>query len=391
MCPQADVVVIGGGVVGAACAYYLCAAGLDVHLVERRFPASGTSRACDGLILLWDKGGAELELGQTSAALWAELAEELKLDFEYARTGTILLAESEEGMDSARKRVAAMGAAGVRAEALDTPGLRSLEPNLAPDLAGGALFPDDAQVDPRRATLALLAAARRQGLTLHTHTEAVAIRRAGNGRGRISQVVTRTGQIATETVVCAAGAWSNDVARLVGIETPIRPRKGHILVTAKLPGLIQHPLLEGGYAATVQSASEALEVAFVAEMTASGTLLLGSSRQFVGYDRSVSLPVMRALADRAARFLPRLAHNGVKVIRSYAGLRPWSPDHLPLIGPVEAVPGFYLAAGHEGAGIGLAPVTGRLIADWIAGAELPPFAAAVRPGRFELVLSDCSK
>jgi len=385
MIPKADVVVIGGGIVGAVCAYYLCAAGLDVHLVERHFLASGTSRACDGLILIWDKSGAELEMGRTSATLWHDLAETLPLDFEYARTGTVLLAESEAGVVTARERVSAMKAAGVRAEALDGPGLRSLEPNLAPDLAGGAFFPGDTQVDPRRATLALLAAAQEQGLTIHTHAEVIAIHRMGNGGGRVSRVVTRSGDIATETVVCAAGAWSNDVARLVGIETPIRPRKGHILVTARVPGLIRHALLEGGYAATVQSASEGLEVAFVAEMTRSGTLLLGSSRQFAGYDRSVSLPVVRALADRAARFLPALARDGVKVIRSYAGLRPWSPDHRPLIGPVEAVPGFYLAAGHEGAGIGLAPVTGRLIADWITGAELPPFADKVRPDRFELI------
>jgi len=163
MPPKADVVVIGGGIVGAACAYYLCAAGLDVHLVERSFPASGTSRACDGLILLWDKSGAEFEMGRASAALWVELAETLRdepqddaleVDFEYARTGTVLLIESGEGMASARERVAAMEAAGVRAEVLDNTALRSLEPNLAPDLAGGALFPDDAQVDPRRATLA---------------------------------------------------------------------------------------------------------------------------------------------------------------------------------------------------------------------------------------------
>jgi glycine/D-amino acid oxidase-like deaminating enzyme len=383
MTPRADVVVIGGGIVGAACAYYLCAAGLEVHLVERHFPASGTSRACDGLILLWDKSGAELELGRASSALWAELAESLPLDFEYARTGTVLLAESEAGVAAARERVAALKAAGVRGEVLDGPGLRELEPNLAPDLAGGAFFPDDAQVDPRRATLALLAAAQEQGLILHKHSEVVGIQQAGDGG--VNRVATRTGDITTETVVCAAGAWTNDVSRWVGIETPIRPRKGHILVTAKVPSLIRHPLLEGGYAATVQSASEDLEVAFVAEMTRSGTLLLGSSRQFVGFDRTVSLPVVRALADRAARFLPALARDGVKVIRSYAGLRPWSPDHRPLIGPVEAAPGFYLAAGHEGAGIGLAPVTGRLIADWVTGAELPRFAEEIRPDRFGLV------
>lgn len=379
MNPKADVVVIGGGIVGAACAYYLCAAGLKVHLVERSFPTSGTSRACDGLILLWDKSpGAGIALGQASAALWAELAQTMELDFEYARTGTVLLAESEEGVAAAGERVAAMQAAGSRAQLLDRPGLRALEPNLAPDLGGGAFFPDDAQVDPRRATYAFLSEAR--GLTLHTQAEVTAIHRAGNGR--VTGIATRKGEIATENVVCAAGVWSTQVAQLAGIEIPVRPRKGHILVTARAPDLIHHPLLEGGYAATVQSGSEGLEVAFVGEKTASGTLLLGSSRQFVGFDRHSSLAVLRAVADRAARFLPALAQ--VRVIRSYAGLRPWSPDHRPLIGPVEGVPGFYLATGHEGAGIGLAPITGRLTAGWISGGDLPPFADAVRPDRFEL-------
>lgn len=383
MTPKADVVVIGGGIVGAACAYYLCAAGLDVHLVERYFPASGTSRACDGLILLWDKSGTALRLGQASAALWAELAQTLDHGFEYARTGGILLIENEDGMPAGRASVETMDAAGIRASVLDGTDLRWLEPNLAPDLAGGAFFPDDAQVDPRRATLALLSAAQARGLTLHTHARVIAIQRKGNGQAGVSKVVTQSGEIATERIVCAAGAWSNQVARLVGIETPIRPRKGHILVTAKTPGLIHHPLLEGAYATTVQSASEDLQVALVAEMTAGGTLLLGSSRQFVGFGRSASAEVMRAIATRAVRFLPSLARVGV--IRSYAGLRPWSPDHLPLIGPVEAAPGFYLAAGHEGAGICLAPISGRLITDWIMGAELPPFIGEIRPDRFNLV------
>jgi glycine/D-amino acid oxidase-like deaminating enzyme len=384
---QADVVVIGGGIVGAACAYYLCAAGLDVHLVERRFPASGTSRACDSGILLWDKApGAELTLGQAGAALWAELAEALDFDFEYTRKGSVMLAESAEypkgdeslavGYDTAE----AMRAAGIRAEVLDHAELQSLEPNLAPDLAGGVFFPDDAQVDARLATLALLSAAQERGLTLHTGAEAIAIQQTNEGNGRINKIVTRAGEIATEAVVCAAGVWSNNVARLVGVELPVRPRKGHILVTAKAPGLIHHMLLEGGYVSTVQSAAEELQVALVAEMTASGTLLLGSSRQFVGFDRSVSLEVMQAIAARAVRFLPPLAE--VNIIRSYAGLRPWSPDHLPLIGPLARVPGFYLATGHEGAGIGLAPITGRLIADWVTGTELPSVAAEVHPDRF---------
>jgi len=353
-----------------------------VHLVERRFPASGTSRACDGLILLWDKmPGAELSLGQASSALWAALAETLALDFEYARKGTIMLAESAEGLAQCQAKAETLRVTGIRAETLDGSALQSLEPSLAPDIAGGVFFPDDAQVDARRATLAMLSAAQKQGLTLHSNAEVLAIHRAPNGDRPISKVVTRSSEIAAERVVCAAGVWSNAVAQMVGIQLPLRPRKGHILVTSRVPGMIHHPLLEGGYVSTVQSASEDLQVALVAEPTASGTLLLGSSRQSVGYDRSVSLRVVQAIAARALRFLPGLAQ--VQVIRSYAGLRPWSPDHLPLLGPWASVPGFYVAAGHEGAGIGLAPITGQLIADWITDAERPSFAEQVRPGRFE--------
>ena len=138
-------------------------------------------------------------------------------------------------------------------------------------------------------------------------------------------------------------------------------------------------MLEGSYAASVKSAAEGVQVALVAEMTAGGTVLLGSSREFVGFDRGVSPAVVQAIAARALRFLPRLAQ--ASIIRSYAGLRPWSPDHLPLVGPVDTVPGFYLATGHEGAGIGLAPVTGQLIADWIVGGRAPALAETVQPGQ----------
>jgi glycine/D-amino acid oxidase-like deaminating enzyme len=270
-----------------------------------------------------------------------------------------------------------LAAAGERAEVLDSQALLSLEPNLAADLAGGILFPADAQVDARRATVALLTAAQRQGLTLHLNASVTAIRQAADGR--VSGVATTAGDITTGEVVCAAGVWSGEISRLVGLELPVRPRQGHILVTAKVPGLIRHPLLEGGYVSTVQSAAEVLQVALVAEPTASGSLLLGSSRQFVGFDRSVDPAVVQAIAGRAVRFLPSLA--GVNLIRSYAGLRPWSPDSRPLIGPTR-VPGFYLATGHEGAGIGLAPITGRLIAAEICGTELPLAADEVRPDRF---------
>lgn len=383
---SADVVVIGGGIVGAACAYYLSRAGQNVHLIDRDFPASGTSRACDSLILLWDKlPGAELTLGQMSAELWAELAQTIPTDFEYARRGTIFVAETDRNLAAGQAKAEEMASAGIRAELVDNMGLRSLEPNLASDLAGGVFFPDDAQVDARQATLAFLAEARRHGTVIHAGTPVTAITRRPGGHGRITGVETPAATIATETVVCAAGVWSNEVAGLLGLTLPIRPRKGHVLVTAAAPDFIHHPLLEGGYVTTVQEAAEGVQAALVAELTAAGTMLLGSSREFAGFDRTVSLAVVQAIARRAIRFLPKLA--GMSIIRSYAGLRPWSPDHLPLIGPVTEVPGFYLAAGHEGAGICLAPITGRLISQWLTRSdELPPEAAAVQPARFGVIV-----
>jgi len=376
-----EVVIIGGGIIGASCAYFLSETGLDIHLIERHFPASGTSRACDGLVLLWDKApGAELVLAKKSLSLWNQLNDELDAEFGFEHAGTILLAEEDALLQAGLEKAEMIRQNGQRAEVLDSRALRDLEPELAPDLPGGVLFPDDLQVDPRRATLALLAVAQENGLALHTGTEVLEIKRIQSGDRPVFTIVTQSGEISTPNVICAAGIWSKGIARMVGLDLPVKPRKGHILVTAKKPGFIKHPLLEGTYVTTVQSAADDLQVAFVAEMTETGTMLLSSSRQFAGDDRSVSIDVIQAIARRARRFLPGLENT--QVIRSYAGLRPWSPDHLPLIGPVQSVPGFYLATGHEGAGIGLAPVTGKLIAEWVADTTWSDLADAFLPDRY---------
>ncbi len=399
---HADVIVVGGGIVGAACAYYLAQSGIGVQVLERQFFASGTSRACDGLILSWDKQSpAELELGQASAALWASLADELPFDFEYRRQGSIVLAETGDTLADLHKKAVDLGEAGIRAEMLDAAGLLVLEPNLAPDLAGGVFYPDDAQLDARLATLALLEEAARLGADLRQGVEVRGLQRQHDGR--VTGVLTADGAIEADDVVIAGGVWSSEMLREAGLDLPIRPRKGHIVVASvrHMPDLIAHPLAEGSYAASVKSSAEDVQVALIAEKTASDTLLLGSSREFCGFDRSVRVEVIQAIAARAIRFLPALAT--ASAMRSYAGLRPWSPDHLPLIGPVDTHPGLFLAAGHEGAGIGLAPITGRMIADWIrcypdgptvdaeprrAGVApdphggLPMGWTATRPGRF---------
>jgi glycine/D-amino acid oxidase-like deaminating enzyme len=377
---RSDVIIIGGGIIGACCADALTQQGLSVTLLERNFAASGSSRACDGLILLWDKNpGPELALGKRSVYLWEELAPQLDPEIEFRKSGTVLVNETPAGLEDSAGMLAAVMKEGIAAEQLDAPRLKDLEPGLADDLAGGFYFPDDYQIDPRRATLAIMQKAADQGLELQTGEEVQELGRTGPTSGGWL-VTTRSSTYAADSVVCAAGVWSGPLLQKIGVDLPIRPRKGHVLVVRSGLEALHHPVLEGGYEATVHADGEDLQIALVAEVTAAGTMLIGSSRQFVGFDTRVSWEVLEKLARHAARFIPGLSQ--APLIRSYAGLRPWSPDHLPLIGPIDGLDGLFLAAGHEGAGICLAPATGELIAGWITGTQTHANGGAVKPGRF---------
>ncbi len=377
---HSDIIIIGGGLIGACCADALTSRGLEVILLERRFPASGSSRACDGLILLWDKNpGAEMMLGKSSVKLWKELVPQLDADIEFRKTGTVLVNEDQAGFESSQQLVGSVTAEGISATSLQSPELNELEPGLANDLAGGAYFPDDYQVDPRKATLAILRKAQAQGLKLRNGEQVRDLKRTQASEAGW-QVVTQRATYSADRLVCAAGVWSAALMQMLDIDIPVRPRKGHILVIKSGHDALHHPVLEGGYEDTVHAGGDDLQTALVAEVTTAGTMLIGSSRQFAGYDRSVSWDVLQALARRATRFIPVLAQ--APLIRSYTGLRPWSPDHLPLIGPVNANEDLYLATGHEGAGICLAPVTGDLIARWMVEGQAPELSEAVVPSRF---------
>jgi glycine/D-amino acid oxidase-like deaminating enzyme len=377
----ADVVVIGGGIVGASCAYYLCQEGFKVHLVEKGSIASGASGACEGVILLWDKKpGPELRLGLLAARLHESLADELPADFHYTKKCNILVAENEKGLEAAQQKVQDLRHEGVECHLLDARELFEVEPGLARDLAGGAMFPQDALVYPISLTMGLAYMAQQMGATLHPFTTVQSIELSA--QGAIRAVHTTEGRIATEITINAAGAWSPQIGNMVGVRIPVEPRKGHIIVTEPLPlNTVRNTLMEAGYVSTVESGEAELAVATVIESTHNGNILLGSSRERVGFDRTTSPRVIEAIAARALRFVPSL--KGVSAIRTYAGLRPYSLDHLPIIGPVEEVPGFYVVTGHEGAGICLGPISGKLIAQLIVGREPDfPMMSALSPARF---------
>src|SRR4051795_3834773 len=376
---SSDVVVVGAGIVGAACAYHLAAAGVRVRLLDRSFVASGSSGACEGNVLQWDKElERELPLAMRSANLWEQLAAELPDDFEYDRKGSVVVAETEAERVAAAERARVLAGLGVAGEVLNAEALRREEPHAAHDLPGGVLYPGDAQLEPRLATAALVRAAVALGAELCLDTEVVRIVR--EPAGRAIGVETPRGLLACDAVVVAAGVWTNTLLETAGLSVPVTPRKGQIVVLERSPVVFRRKLSEAGYVAAVKADDAALQIAMVVESTVSGTALLGSSRQHVGFDREVDIAVAGAIARRAARFFPVL--NDARALRVYAGLRPLTPDHVPIVGPFAEAPNLCVATGHEGAGIGLAPATGELVAAWPAGEPSPLPIEWFSPDRF---------
>ncbi|GGZ16962.1 oxidoreductase [Streptomyces olivaceoviridis] len=372
-----DVVVVGAGMTGAACALYAARAGLDVRLVDRGPVAGGTTGAGEGNLLVSDKEpGPELELALLSARLWAELAGELGAAIEYEPKGGLVVASTPGALAALRDFAADQRTAGVTAVPVDAEQVAELEPHMAPGMAGAVHYPQDAQVMPALAAAHLV---RASGAALHTGRTVTGVLRTA--RGAVRGVRTDRGDIHAPAVVNAAGTWGGDLASLAGVRLPVLPRRGFVLVTEPLPRMVRHKVYAADYVADVASDSAALRSSPVVEGTAAGPVLIGATRERVGFDRSLSLTAMRALAAGAIGLFPFL--RGVRALRTYAGFRPYLPDHLPAIGPDPRVPGLFHACGHEGAGIGLAPGTGRLIARTLTGKapelDLTPF----RPERFD--------
>ncbi|CAM5714447.1 NAD(P)/FAD-dependent oxidoreductase [Streptomyces griseomycini] len=371
-----DVVVVGAGMTGAACALYAARAGLGVTVVDRGPVAGGTTGAGEGNLLVSDKApGPELDLALLSHRLWAEVAQELGGAVEYEPKGGLVVAETPGALDALRRFAAGQRANGVTAAPVPADRLRDLEPRLRDGLAGGVHYPQDAQVMPALAAAHLL---RASGARLLTGREVTGVLRGTDGAVR--GVRTDRGDLHAPAVVNAAGPWGGELAARAGVSLPVLPRRGFVLVTEPLPPRIRHKVYAADYVTDVASDSAALRTSPVVEGTAAGPVLIGASRERVGFDRSVSLPAVRALAAGAIRMFPFL--SGVRAVRTYAGFRPYLPDHLPAIGPDPRAPGLLHACGHEGAGIGLATGTGRLIARVLTGQapelDLTPF----RPDRF---------
>ncbi|MDN5790178.1 MAG: FAD-binding oxidoreductase [Micrococcales bacterium] len=372
-------VVIGAGIVGSACAEALTRAGVEVIVVDRLPVGSGTTSRGEGNILVSDKGpGPELALAQLSRRLWLEIGDLLGRDtIELEEKGGVVVATSGAGLESLAAFAATQRSAGVTAERLDDP--RDLEPHLAPDLPGGVHYPEDMQVQPVLAAARLLETACRRGATFRSGVEVAAA--VTSERGEVSGIRTAAGEvIEADVVVNAAGTWGGVVGERLGAPVPVLPRRGFILVTEPLPPLLRHKVYSADYVDNVGSSDAGLETSCVIEGTHGGPILIGASRERVGFDTSLDVDIVRTLARQAVALFPFL--SDVQLLRTYRGFRPYCPDHLPVIGPDPRAPGVLHACGHEGAGIGLAAATGRLITDYVTGDR------GVSDGEFAALLPD---
>jgi D-hydroxyproline dehydrogenase subunit beta len=361
--PMTRVVVVGAGMVGASCAYYAARAGLDVLVLDRGPVGSGTTSRGEGNILVSDKApGPELDLALLSLRLWHELGDEVgAAALELEHKGGLVVATSDAALTGLHAFAGAQAVSGVDVERVELGWLRDLEPHLAADLPGGVRYPQDLQVMPVLAAATLLQAARRLGAQVRTGVEVTGIEL--DDAGAVRAVVTGAGRHPASAVVNATGTWGGTVATSFGAPIPVLPRRGFVLVTEPLPRVVRHKVYSADYVANVASSDAALETSVVVEGTRAGTVLIGASRERVGFDETLSVEVVRRLATQAVRLFPVLA--GINLMRVYRGFRPYCPDHLPVIGADSRVPGVFHACGHEGAGIGLAPATGLLVAQQI--------------------------
>ena len=371
-----EVAVVGAGIVGAATAWELHARGVDVALLDRGEVSGATTGLGEGNVLCSDKeAGPELDLTLAGLDVYDELEERFGDEARIRRKGALVVHRSEQTWAGEAVRVEHLRAAGVHGYLVELGDVRAMEPELTGALAGASFFPADLQCAPRAIARALARGLPRVHTGVEVHGVAVE-------HGRVTALQTSDGTLACDAAVIAAGPWSRTLTDAAGLALPLEPRKGQLvrLAAAGNERLIRHKVVEAGYLGSVASIDAGLQVTTVLETTWEGDVLVGSSRERRGFDLSVDDAVSAAMLQQAFALMPGL--RGLAVDAAWAGLRPWLPDHLPAIGPSGAVAGLWLATGHEGAGVALGPVTGRLVAQLYAGE--PPIVdpAPFSPDRF---------
>ena len=361
---NADVIVIGAGIVGAACARALAQAGLDVLVLDAGL--HNATNAGMGHLVVMDDNPAELTLSHESLKLWRELLPRMSADCAYHGCGTLWLAADEEEMQAAQDKQQRLHQHGVRCELLSRAELAAAEPALRSGLSGALKVNGDAIVYAPNAARWLLGQA---GDTLTC--ESVTVAAIEGTRVQLTDGQWRS----AKAVVLAAGIQAANFCP----ELPLQPKKGHIAITDRYPGTVHHQLVELSYIKSAHHSTGA-SVAFNVQPRPTGQLLIGSSRQFGTTDPKVEPAMLARMLRKTLNYLPGLAD--LNIIRSWTGFRAATPDGLPIIGEHPKRPGLWLAVGHEGLGVTTAPATARLLTAQLMGTTLPFDAQPYSVNRF---------
>ena len=376
-----DAIVIGAGIVGASAALSLTNAGLKVLVIDRGAVSSGTTGSGEGNILVSDKDpGPELTLALRSRDLWFEMQNDVGDSFELEAKGGVVVARNDDG--PLMKLAHQQSQHGVATQKLDHSSLHDLEPYLDPKYHSGVFYPQDAQCQPMLAAAHVIRTVVARGGAFISQAKVTKI---DVREGRVAGIETTQGNFTAPIIVNATGTWAGELAQMAGSHLPIAPRKGFILVTEPTKKYVFHKVYDSDYVANVASSDADLQTSTVVEGTRAGTILIGASRERVGFDGSMNYEILRRLAAQATSLFPVL--RDVQLLRAYRGFRPYAPDHLPVIGEDATVKWLWHSAGHECAGIGLAPGSAALITDAILGREQFMDASPFSPARFEKVLS----
>ena len=379
---EAEVVVIGGGVIGSSIAYYLAKAGKDVVLLEKSHQSGEASAANAAFVwTITRKPGIDVRLAMHSLELHLKLKDELEMDFEYIHNGGLLIIEDEKQMPLVKAHVKKRAEDGFPLEIIDAKQTLALEPLLSKETTIGAVYsPIDGTTNPIFLGVALNFQAKQLGAKIFHHTEVLDIEVE---RRKVKGVVCNKGTIKTDTIVNAAGCWGHKIGAMVGLKVPITPFQLAMLVTEQLPPCVFHPIMGASYMVEEDAGKAGgLGCGLIVSQQTSGNLLIGASWRDAGYDKRIISEEIELMAKINVKAMPAL--KDVRVIRSYANFFPHTDDDLPILGSVDAVEGFIMACGHNGHGVGMGPGTGKLIQKLICDGKTSISLDELNLSRFQL-------
>ena len=362
-----DVLVIGAGIIGSAIAYFLSKEEMKVAVFEKRNIGEGTSNACDGIVFLQSKKpGISLKLALESIHILDKLRHEFERDFEYEQKGGLVIIDSEVEKKALSQKVKEHQVFGIEVQMLDTEETLKIEPFLSQEILGSTYCKLDGSINPIALTLAFAETAIKNGIDFYPSTE---IENFIYENSRMIGIISnKQEKFFADKIVLATGIYSNKLLSKINIQLPIKPRRGQVIVSEPIAPLLNHALLSGRYLAAklfpemledMTNPLNQMGIGLVIEQAKSGNLLIGSTREFVGENKEITFKGIEYILKHAISIIPSLIDTNI--IRTFSGLRPYTIDGLPIISKLIPYDNLFIATGHEGDGITLSAITGKLV------------------------------